>query len=854
MSEPPDYDARDRPHVPIDMWRDAVTFEVPPRARDPKPLRANHTAHANGLLVELARALPAVPLAQDDPRARMPGLPPGAIVGVETLSPAPDSRIKAHKVPAGLNQLGGGIAVLRTTRNDDRTETAVMFIPDTARQTLRNRIAAYGRAPRHAARRIDADRFEVVEHFREVEAKAIFAAGIDFDAGPCWWELWVRETSARADAVAQLARRHGLEVHPDRLTFPDTIIVLVHGAPAAVLALVTQTYGAVSEVCAATGTIRPFLERGGRGVGAGDFVAELRSRITGPPADAPLISILDTGVAAAHPLIAPGLAGAHAYDEAWGTDDHAPQGGHGTGLVSLVLYGDLEGPMSDNRAVALTHRAASMKLLPPAGFDPHAPRHYGVITQGAVAQIELAHGQAARTYCLATSTEDFSPTRPSSWSGALDQIAAGAAAGDAGAAPRPALRRPKRLVVVAAGNMAGGMRDEVLQCHPMEDPAQSWNALTVGGYTAKETVAAEDFPLTPVVGANQRSPFSRGSDTLADDLTPLKPEVLFEAGNMLADAAGYCAWNPSVSLLSAGSDVISEPLTPMWATSAATGMAGHFLGQLEAGLPGLWPETYRGLTVQSAEWPQPIRNLLVGRGAHWRTGKAATKAARQRILRTVGYGVPDIDRALASARNDVTLTAQAEIQPFAQSQDRRSAVYNEMHFYDLPWPREALGLDDQIVTMKVTLSYFIEPNLSGRAATRPDTYRSFGLRFAMKKAIETDAQFRARVNAAQTHEGDVADPEASHWLLGPKSVSAGSLHCDLWRGHAIQLASHDAIAVFPVGGWWKSHPGQRRMNDRARYSLLISLAAPGHRVDLHSEISLRVEAKAAEIAAQVVVE
>ena len=36
--------------------------------------------------------------------------------------------------------------------------------------------------------------------------------------------------------------------------------------------------------------------------------------------------------------------------------------------------------------------------------------------------------------------------------------------------------------------------------------------------------------------------------------------------------------------------------------------------------------------------------------------------------------------------------------------------------------------------MKVTLSYFIEPNLTGKAATRPDTYRSFGLRFAMKNA------------------------------------------------------------------------------------------------------------------------
>jgi hypothetical protein len=34
-----------------------------------------------------------------------------------------------------------------------------------------------------------------------------------------------------------------------------------------------------------------------------------------------------------------------------------------------------------------------------------------------------------------------------------------------------------------------------------------------------------------------------------------------------------------------------------------------------------------------------------------------------------------------------------------------------MHFYSLPWPKAALErLESEIVIMKVTLSYFIEPN------------------------------------------------------------------------------------------------------------------------------------------------
>lgn len=203
--------------------------------------------------------------------------------------------------------------------------------------------------------------------------------------------------------------------------------------------------------------------------------------------------------------------------------------------------------------------------------------------------------------------------------------------------------------------------------------------------------------------------------------------------------------------------------------------------------------------------------------------------------------MPDVERAILSARNDVTLVAEAEIQPYAVGKDGRTGVFNEMHFYDLPWPRAALEqLENEIVTMKVTLSYFIEPNLTGRAATRPDTYRSFGLRFAMKKRTESAGAFRARINAAQDKDGTTADKEADCWLLGPKAVQAGSLHCDLWRGHAVDLAGHDAVAVYPVGGWWKSHIGKQRVTDKGRYTLVLSIAAPEHPVDLYAEIEAAI--------------
>jgi hypothetical protein len=211
---------------------------------------------------------------------------------------------------------------------------------------------------------------------------------------------------------------------------------------------------------------------------------------------------------------------------------------------------------------------------------------------------------------------------------------------------------------------------------PLEDPAQAWNALTIGGYTAKDSLTPPTA-LSAVVGANDVSPYSRTSVELPIDLTPIKPEVLFEAGNMAVDDTHLCSWHPELSLLSTGPDLESEPLVPFWATSAATGVAGEFFGKLQAALPGLWPETYRALAVQSADWPQPIRKLLIGRGMSWKTG---AKGLKQKIVRRVGFGVPDIDRAIMSAKNDVTLVAQQELQPFTLNDEGAGAVYNEMHF------------------------------------------------------------------------------------------------------------------------------------------------------------------------------
>ena len=90
--------------------------------------------------------------------------------------------------------------------------------------------------------------------------------------------------------------------------------------------------------------------------------------------------------------------------------------------------------------------------------------------------------------------------------------------------------------------------------------------------------------------------------------------------------------------------------------------------------------------------------------------------------------------------------------------------------------------------MKVTLSYFIEPNPGRFGSISPDYYRSAGLRFDFERVGELLDDFRARVNADERGENWSASAKPDpHWLLGPKSISGGSLHCDVREGPAIDL-------------------------------------------------------------------
>jgi hypothetical protein len=207
--------------------------------------------------------------------------------------------------------------------------------------------------------------------------------------------------------------------------------------------------------------------------------------------------------------------------------------------------------------------------------------------------------------------------------------------------------------------------------------------------------------------------------------------------------------------------------------------------------------------------------------------RARNQTQRGALLRRFGYGVPQLDRAVLSSLNDATIVAEETLRPLRLAGSEIKS--QDLNLHPLPWPREQLdALGTAQVQLRVTLSYFVEPNPGERGWQGRYRYPSHSLRFALKRGYESLAQFRARINRAVALDEEnliaASTSEDENWYLG-QIRDVGSLHSDIWTGSAALLTRKDALAVYPIGGWWKEKPQLERYNRDVRYSLCITLRA-----------------------------
>lgn len=724
------------------------------------------------------------------------------------------------------------IELLNVIHRNDKTY-ATIFVPEGKLTAIETKLQAYMEEKRDKSGRARDNRvlIDAIQAFRAAALETLWTDDEDqLPKNPeeeIWWEVWLPVRSDRTAVLndfKKLAEALKIVVSEHVLEFPERTVLLVNGnkkqfsQSGLLLNNITELRKA-KETAAFFDELTPEEQQ--------DWAAELNGRVV-QSADqelAPYVCILDTGVNYGHPLLESFIDPVDqlTVDDDWtGADDH----GHGTGMAGLATWGDLAHILEDSTAIEINHRLESVKVLRHA--QDNEGKHLGIITANGVSLPEIQNYNRIRIFTMALSATDTRDRgRPSAWSAAVDSLAVDYLGEN----------QTPRLITLSAGNTGDKLTD--MASYPdynllqdIHDPGQAWNALTVGAFTTKVNITEDDCdeyePLAPDGGL---SPFSTTSVTWASS-SPIKPEVVFEGGNIGKDNLG-CASIPSLSLLTTYHNPVDRLFTTFHATSAATALAGRFAANIYSQYSNLWPETVRALIVHSAEWTEAMK-------AQFSLGTTERKRAQNRV-RCVGFGVPNLERALWSASNSLALLVEDKLQPFEKRNGRMAT--RDMHLHDLPWPRESLmELGNVDVEMTVTLSYFIEPNPSSRVVSGKYSYQSHGLRFDVKRQLESTEEFRKRINrqARDEEESTTKAPADPDWLLGAQFRQKGSIHKDVWYGKAVELAERGQIAVYPAMGWWRTRSILERYDKEARYALIVSIAVPGVEVDIYGEVSAQI--------------
>ena len=795
----------------------------------PKPDRALHGA---GLQAQLQALRPIAEQAKAAQKEQ--GLQSGFGLQIQFIG-MPDVALPFESLGNERNSEPEQHIEVLSVRVDGNATVANVYVPDGKLDHFEKYVAAYLEAKIDKnGKLIDhGTLLNAISSIRSAELRALWTDEPELlpqdETAPFWWEVWLPVRSQRnvvVDDFRKLATLAGCEVSAHQINFPERTIVLMFGSQQQFTTSV-MTLNCVAELRRAKETAEFFDSM--TPPEQQQWVDETLARLT--PATVteatPRVCLLDSGVNRGHPLLSPFIApqDLHTVDPAWGVDDTA---NHGSGLAGLVVLGDLTHALASGDPIAVHHRLESVKLTPDRGANTGDAKHHGYLFSEAVARPEIAAPTRPRVFTSAvTSCDGRDRGRPSAWSSTVDRLAADS--DGSGQFPR--------LFVLCAGNTEDQQSFTAypasLSTNGIRDPGQAWNALTVGAYTEKIHITeANAQSLVSIAPEGGLSPYTSTSATW-DKAWPLKPDVVFEGGNV-----GKDAWSavgiPSLHLLTTNNLPIQRLLTTTNATSAASALVARLAGQLMAAYPALRPETIRALIVHSAEWtPAMLKAYSIGR--------SATKADHVSLIRHCGWGVPNLDKALWSAGNSLTLVVEDLVHPY-QKVKGKGVVSKDMNLHSLPWPKDQLQAlpPETKVELRITLSYFIEPNPSARGTASKFHYPSHRLRFDVQRALDaTTEDFVARINAAAEREddGDPIDPKDPNWILGDRQRHRGSLHQDIWQGSAAELASRSFIAIYPAKGWWRTRPAQARYDLPARYSLIVSIRTPDTSVDLYTPIA-----------------
>lgn len=813
-----------KPHLFIKNIHTSQSFTTPQSGGGSKvnlPDR-NRNEHANALLHSLSQIWDAY--AQEASLRVEKGLPvkDGEYL---TFKSAENNNLKIESLDSS-----GAILLNVNTDKDTNQQIATVYIPENKKEKLTKKVENYRNEDKNGKPQ-NQELVEKIDVISRTSVENLWSSPIESlpRLEAVWCEIWLATEGLNIETIIPnlkgVCALFDIEILESILKFPQRSILIIKANYAQLSELITS-FGLIAEIRKTEELNSFWLNQ--NITENNDWIEEALNLVDFTKTNN-FISILDSGINNGHRLIEPILDEVNrlTVEPGWGVNDSM---GHGTCMAGIATYGNLNAILENKKPLEIHHQIESVKILHPN--LPNEQNKYPLITLEAVNRAIINNPNAKRIFCMAVTTDfqvDFG--KPSAYSSVLDSIIFGEDIND------------KKIFLVSAGNVRG---EHNWKNYPVsnlnlsvESPAQSWNAISIGAYTEKILPDA-----ATVANKFELSPFSTTSSSW-DSNWPIKPEVVFEGGNLIRLENGDVEGHDDLEVLTTSRNSILHHFTTLNATSAATAFAAYFLAKLRDSYPNAWEETLRALMIHSASWSEEmIAQFQID------TNKVGDVL---RLLKIVGYGIPNLQKAIECKSNYLTFISEQIIKPYKL--DEGEIKTNEIHYYEFPWPKEILeSLGETNVTLRVTLSYFIEPNPGDRGYTTKYAYQSTALKFSLINSGEDFDNFKIRTNKKnqdnlkenlgvdKLDSGEYdKNTGSSRWALGADTVFKGSIHSNYWNGSAVEIASCNKLAVFPLAsGWWKQLKKQEKHDSELRYSLIVSIETPENTTDIYTPIATQV--------------
>jgi hypothetical protein len=506
-----------------------------------------------------------------------------------------------------------------------------------------------------------------------------------------------------------------------------------------------------------------------------------------PSSSAPKVCVIDSGIQENHRLlhVAVDIINSRSWVpfEADQTIDRVSGGGHGTRVAGAILYPQGVPRIGQQTAICWIQNARVLGqdcLLPERLYMPEVLKSI----------VDFYYSQTS-TRIFNHSINSSAPCRRiymSAWAAEIDYLS----------------WQNDVLLIVSAGNLQRerglglSITRKALIEHFQEgctypdfllkdssriaNPAQSFQALTVGSIAH---CTYNQPPLTSIASQDHPSAFSCTGYGIWNSI---KPEVVEYGGDLVQDEGNPPSFSTPedvcpelVRTTMGGAPAIA---TDKIGTSFAAPKVTHIAAALAANFPQESCLLYKALIVQSARLPS------------WANNDSDLSSA----IRMMGYGLPNLERALGNAPNRVTLITNGDISIRA----RQAHIYQVVVPEELQSPAEALD-----ILVEITLSYKAEPRRTRRSKRK---YLSTWLHWECSQKGESPDKFLARVlEKYEVAEDQVDASGLFDWTLGQQknhgkrvkdtSRGVGTIQKDWAVVKSFDLRDAFCIAVVAHKGW-----------------------------------------------------